>query len=258
MAEMYRAMSPLPTALTVLFKPATAARIGAGAILVTLAGAAYCAGLYALENGPATWPLVSAWTIATVLPWYIAYESNKHVLGQNLDPIAKGLIIGAVLGAALAICGAADWALGHSFGHYRGSLRALHLYRHLPETLAITFVTVAASAFAARPIGTQEGQRTAELPIPPDHIQLVRGAGNYAELEAAERTLLLRATLSEVEAALTPHGFIRISRSIIVPKRRIAGMGTRAGRRVVRLTDGSEHRVGSTFSAQLRHAGVGG
>jgi hypothetical protein len=250
-------MSSLPTTLTPIFKPATAARIGVGAMVVTLAGAAYCAGLNALENGVAAWPLVAGWTIATVLPWYIAYESNKHVLGLKLGPIGEGLIIAAVLGATMAACGAADWALGHSFGYYPGTLRALHIYRHLPETLAITFLTITASAFAARPIGGEDKQRTAELPIPPDHIQLVRGAGNYAELEAAERTLLLRATLSEVEAALSPHGFIRISRSIIVPKRRIVAMATRAGRRVVRLTDGSEHRVGSTFSAQLRLAGVG-
>lgn len=250
-------MSPLPTAFPAIFKPATTAYVGLGAMLVTLAGAAYCAGLNALANGAAAWPLVAAWTLATVLPWYIAYEANKHILRLKSAPIVKGLIIAAILGATLAACGAADWAIGHSFGYYRGTLRALHIYRHLPETLAIVFLTITAAAFAARPVGKQGEQRPAELPIPPDRIQLVRGAGNYAELEAPERTLLLRATLSEVEAALVPHGFIRISRSIIVPKRRIAAMGTRAGRRVVRLTDGSEHRVGSTFSAQLRQAGVG-
>jgi len=247
-------MSSLPTKL--IFQPATASRIGIGAMVVTIAGAAYCAGLNALANGATSGSLVATWTVATVLPWYIAYEANKHVLRLQSGPIVKGLIIAAVLGATLTACGAADWAIGHNFGYYRGTLRALHVYRHLPETLAIAFLTITAAAFAPRPVSAQDGLRTAELPIPPDRIELVRGAGNYAELEAAERTLLLRATLSEVEAALIPHGFIRISRSIIIPKRRIAAVGTRAGRRVVRLTDGSEHRVGSTFSAQLRRAGV--
>jgi len=121
----------------------------------------------------------------------------------------------------------------------------------------VTPTAPVASTFAARPVCSLENERSAELPIPPDRIKLVRGAGNYAELEAAERTLLLRATLSQVEALLAAHGFVRISRSIIIPKRRIAAMEMRGGRRVVRLIDGSEHRVGSTFSAQLRLAGIG-
>jgi hypothetical protein len=240
-----------------LFQPATTARIGIGAIAVTLAGAFYCAGLNALDNGAAAWPLVALWALATVLPWYIAYEANKYVLRLNSGLVVKGLAIVAVLGATLVACGAADWRLGRSFGYYEGTLRALHVYRHLPETLAIAFLTIIASAFAARPVDSVESGRPAELPIPPDRIQLVRGAGNYAELEATERTLLHRATLSEVEAALSPHGFVRISRSVIVPRRRIAEVAMRAGRRVVRLTDGSEHRVGSTFFVLLRQGAIG-
>jgi DNA-binding LytR/AlgR family response regulator len=242
---------------SILFEPATTARLAAGAMTLTLAAAIYCAGLWALSNGATAWPLVAFWSLATVLPWYIAYEANKHVLRLKLGPSIKWPAIALVLGVTLAACGIADWSLARRFGHFQETLRAVHIYRHLPETIAIAFLTIVASTFAARPVCSLENERTAELPIPPDRIKLVRGAGNYAELEAAERTLLLRATLSQVEALLAAHGFVRISRSIIIPKRRIAAMETRGGRRVVRLIDGSEHRVGSTFSAQLRLAGIG-
>ncbi|HEY0626206.1 MAG TPA: LytTR family DNA-binding domain-containing protein [Allosphingosinicella sp.] len=87
------------------------------------------------------------------------------------------------------------------------------------------------------------------LPFLPDQIQLVRGAGNYVELEVHDRTIPHRATLKQVKLLLAPHGFVRVSRSIMVPKRRIDKLTRHGGRRVVRLSDGAEYRVGSTFSA---------
>lgn len=241
---------------TLVFHAANPGRIAIGAIAVTLIGAAYCAGLWALSNGASGWPSTLFWAFATVLPWYIAYEANKHVLHREARRLTKVAAIALVLAVALAACGAADWSIARSLGHHE-ELAAVHVYRHLPETLAIIVLTVCASAFGAE-AGRPGGPSKAELPIAPAHIQLVRGAGNYAELEAAERTLLLRATMSEVEAALIPHGFVRISRSVIVPKRRIASMGSRGGRQVVRLTDGSEFRVGSTFSPKVRRTAVVG
>ena len=237
---------------SILFQPATTARLAAGTMAVTLAGALYCAGLNALFNGAASWPLVAFWALATVLPWYLAYEANKHLLRLNYSRVAKGLAIAFLLAATLAACGAADWSLAHRFGHFQGTPPAVHVYRHLPETISIAFLTITASTFGARPVGCNEPKTATDLPVPPDRIKLVRGAGNYAELEGAERTLLLRTTMNEVEAALAPHGFVRINRSVIVPKHRIAAIGKQAGRHVVRLTDGSEFRVGSTFSSKLR------
>jgi DNA-binding LytR/AlgR family response regulator len=241
---------------TVVFHASNPGRIAIGAIAVTLIGAAYCAGLWALSNGATGWPSTLFWASATVLPWYVAYEANKHVLHRGARPLTKVAAIALVLGVALVTCGAADWSIARSLGHHE-DLAAVHVYRHLPETAAIIILTVCASVFgaeAARPTGASK----AELPIAPARIELVRGAGNYAELEAAERTLLLRATMGQVEAALIPHGFVRINRSVIVPKRRIASMAVRGGRQVVRLTDGSEFRVGSTFSPKVRRTSVAG
>lgn len=241
---------------TLLFHPLKLRHVGAAAMAVTLAGAAYCAGLNVVDHGVRTWHLVILWAAATVLPWYFAYEVNKRALSLEVKPIVKAITILVVLAITLAACGVADWGLARAYGYDRGAPLVVHVYRHLPETVVIAVLTVAASAATVHFVMPPPTSRDADgFPLPVGHIRLVRGAGNYVELEGDGRTFLHRATLTEVETALVPEGFIRISRSIIVPKRRVAEVRMRGGRAFVRLSDGSEHRVGSTFSAGLRRAG---
>jgi DNA-binding LytR/AlgR family response regulator len=47
-------------------------------------------------------------------------------------------------------------------------------------------------------------------------VNAVRSAGNYVEFFAHGEVLLLRETLSNIEAALAPHGFLRVHRSHLV------------------------------------------
>jgi DNA-binding LytR/AlgR family response regulator len=75
----------------------------------------------------------------------------------------------------------------------------------------------------------------------------VSAAGNYVELRGSGRTVLHRAPLSHVQAELERHGFVRIHRSILVRRERIA----RVRRNDVILTDGTSLKTGKRYRSTL-------
>lgn len=245
-------MLSLPLLTAWIFQPSTLNRVGAGAMVVTIVGAAYCAGLSALFNGAPVWSLVGFWTIATVLPWYFAYEANKYVLRLRASRAIKAFAVLLIMSATLAACGAADWILAQTYGYQRGVSPPIHILQHLPETALIAFLTLMSSMLAARQKPEADKEHVAPLPVAPKDIRLVRGAGNYVELYLRSRTILHRATLNEVERALIPHDFVRVSRSTIIPRAEVREFYIRRGQSSVRLFDGSEHPVGTTYAPHLR------
>src|SRR5882672_4261977 len=76
---------------------------------------------------------------------------------------------------------------------------------------------------AASPCGGRILVRSPEriVFIKPEEIDHVEAAGNYVVLHAGKERHILRETTAAMEARLTPAGFMRISRSIIVNLRRI-------------------------------------
>lgn len=81
------------------------------------------------------------------------------------------------------------------------------------------------------------------LYIDPSEIMLVEAAGNYVDLVRCDvaKPLLVRGTLSQFETQLTPHGFVRVHRSRLVNRGRIAGFeGTPSGDVRIRMSDGRE------------------
>jgi DNA-binding LytR/AlgR family response regulator len=81
------------------------------------------------------------------------------------------------------------------------------------------------------------------LYIDPADVLAVEAAGNYVELIRADtpKALLVRGTLNQFEAQLKPHGFVRIHRSRLLNRGRIAGFeGTPSGDLRIRMTDGRE------------------
>ncbi len=57
--------------------------------------------------------------------------------------------------------------------------------------------------------------------LEPKEIDWVESAGNYVEIHAGDRNVLLRETLSGAEKKLRAYGFVRISRSVVVNRERI-------------------------------------
>jgi DNA-binding LytR/AlgR family response regulator len=88
---------------------------------------------------------------------------------------------------------------------------------------------------------------TARLPLSPSQVDWVSAAGNYVELRAQGRTVLHRAPLSHVQAELERHGFVRIHRSILVRRERIA----RVRPHDVVLQDGTCLRTGKRYRSSL-------
>ncbi len=57
--------------------------------------------------------------------------------------------------------------------------------------------------------------------LEPQEIDWVESAGNYVEVHARSKNVLLRETLSAAEKKLRPYGFVRISRSVVVNREKI-------------------------------------
>jgi DNA-binding LytR/AlgR family response regulator len=75
----------------------------------------------------------------------------------------------------------------------------------------------------------------------------VKAAGNYVELRSAGRTIVQRASISSIERKLEPHGFVRIHRSMLVRRDRIATVRPQD----VVLLDGTHLKLGKRYRAHL-------
>ncbi|WP_417486147.1 LytR/AlgR family response regulator transcription factor [Maricaulis sp.] len=91
--------------------------------------------------------------------------------------------------------------------------------------------------------------------IPTRTIDWVEADGDYVHLHCRSRSWLHRETLSAMEKTLGDRLFVRVHRSAIVNKRRIAvSSTTEHGGRIVRLDTGAVVRVGRSYGAALRAA----
>lgn len=78
-------------------------------------------------------------------------------------------------------------------------------------------------------------------------LQEVVAKGDYVQIGTGEGKRLVHATLSEMTERLSPKGFIRISRSVIIGLQAIALLD---GNRVY-LTNNSCHPIGASYRDQL-------
>ena len=83
-------------------------------------------------------------------------------------------------------------------------------------------------------------------------VEWAQSAGNYLRIAADGREYLIRATMQELEQKLDPYQFTRIHRRTIVNLERVTEIATDfRGHHVVRMKDGSEHRLSRTFRERL-------
>jgi DNA-binding LytR/AlgR family response regulator len=86
-----------------------------------------------------------------------------------------------------------------------------------------------------------------DLPLLPRQIDWVGAAGNYVELRAGDRTIVHRSSIAAVEKELAPHGFVRIHRSLLVRRERIAKVRPQD----IVLHDGTHLKVGKRYRTAL-------
>ena len=207
--------------------PARLALLSAG---IATAVAIYCLGYTALAGRPETVAESFGWTIVNVLPWIPVLEFAKRAERWS--------------GVVLALAGGfvASLSLGFAFGDAGGSVW-FEAWRRVPALSA-----VAAVALALR-WSNMRASRAANDPLPllPRQIDWVQAAGNYVELRSGGRTIVHRGSISAAERDLAEHGFIRIHRSTLVRRDRIA----RIRPLDVVLVDGTQLKIGKRYRADV-------
>jgi DNA-binding LytR/AlgR family response regulator len=84
-------------------------------------------------------------------------------------------------------------------------------------------------------------------------VVVAKAQGNYVALVHKSGCYLVRETMATAEQKLTPLGFVRIHRSILVNTPLVRDLRRdNTGRYVLRTTDGSEHPVGRTYKDNLK------
>jgi hypothetical protein len=127
--------------------------------------------------------------------------------------------------------------------------------RQLAETRA-ALAAARAEAQATRRLRFKSGGTT--LYVEPETVRWAKAAGNYVELAAGGRTMLIRATLASVEAQLQAAGadILRIHRSYLVSRAAIEKTRPNGeGDLVVTLTDGTEIPASRRYRGALDTSG---
>jgi DNA-binding LytR/AlgR family response regulator len=236
--------------------------------LAIAAFAAYCIG-YTLITDGVVYPWRSiTWAATTVMPWAACWPWLRRAVRRagaegalRWPAVVAPLAIAAVASAALERASALALHIEH------GAILAQLVFRKTPVVIGFSLATwLYVHAIAAR----RERQDAAEaghvrepLRIPdsksavdvrPCDIDWVKAAGNYLELYTGGQCHLVRQTLKSFAAERGTDPFVRIHRSILVHRGRIAGLEHRQGRLIVRMQDGRELPVGRAFRADVERA----
>jgi hypothetical protein len=213
--------SPLP--------PLQALALASALVLLT---AFYCLAYTYYAGGTETLTAAVAWGIANLLPWCVAFELGKRLPGWSRKAAALSAALLASLALQKMLLSGLD-PLG------------FELLRRLPG-LALTAALLA----APRLLATLPGRPDAggcDLASKLDRVDWIRAAGNYVELHGGGRTLVERAALSALESELAPHGFVRVHRSLLVRRDRIA----RRRPQDVVMADGTVLKMGKRYRSRL-------
>lgn len=146
----------------------------------------------------------------------------------------------------------AYWAVGARYGFFDDGVAITLLYEWRKDVLVYAaiaatywiFQYVAArrgveadSASADERIEVRDGG--AAVFLAPADISHVEAAGNYVEFHTVSKTHLVRGTLASWEARLTARGFVRVHRSRLVNRTKIAALKpTPAGDLEITLSNG--------------------
>jgi DNA-binding LytR/AlgR family response regulator len=195
---------------------------------VAAAVATYCVGYAALAGRSESAVDSLVWALVNVAPWVPALELAKRAKGAAR--ILGALAFGFGTSLALGLLSNPQAAAG------------FEAWRRLPALGGVALLALALKWSQA------SAERAAEpLPLLPRQIDWVQAAGNYIELKAGDRTIVHRASIGAAERDLAAHGFVRIHRSTLVRRDRIA----RVRPADVVLIDGTHLKVGKRFRSHL-------
>lgn len=216
--------------IALLRRPLPAVWLPPAAAALAVATALYCL-IYTALAGEAEDPAVAlAWAAINVIPWFVGFEVAKRCATAT----ALWFALAATLAVTTLLGAAAD----------EGTTVAFVAVRHLPA-LGIVALLLWIGRRSAKAVHSASAR--VELPFAPDQIDWVAAAGNYVEIRGLGRTLVRRMALGEVERELRGRGFVRIHRSRLVRRDRIA----RVRPDDVILVDGTCLKIGKRYRAAL-------
>lgn len=215
--------------VTLLRDPVPPVRLALFSVGIATAVALYCLGYTTLAGRPETVAQSFGWALVNVLPWIPALEFAKRAERWT--------------GAALALAGGLVGSLILGILIFEPGSLVFEAWRRLPALAAIAVVAVALRWSSHR------ATRAANDPLPllPRQIEWVQAAGNYVELRAGGRTIVHRSSISATERDLAEHGFVRIHRSTLVRRDRIA----RVRPQDVVLIDGTSLKIGKRYRSDI-------
>jgi DNA-binding LytR/AlgR family response regulator len=89
--------------------------------------------------------------------------------------------------------------------------------------------------------------------VDPAEVVVAKAEGNYVALVHKSKSYVVRETMATAEQKLTPLGFLRIHRSILVNTNLVKELRRdKTGTYMLRTADGSEHPVGRVYKDNLK------
>lgn len=238
------AVSQKPNPWRIFQEPLRGPALISAALVVWLAGAAYCQGYERLLTGADQWSGSLIWSAIAVLPWFALFEWSKQpgaTEAARRPQILLALVVG-IAGLSILLEFAVNWSLGDITDKV-----GLLVMRRLPAIAATLMLIALARKTVLRRAATADQIAIGNLA---DAIDYVAAADNYVELHSGGRVTMRRMTLSEAERALRKQGFVRIHRRFLVNASRIVAVRGN-GERIVQLDNGSELPVGRRFATNL-------
>src|SRR4051812_42176211 len=143
-------VAPRPTIHRLFFEPIRGSGLIIGALVVWLAGAAYCHGYqHLLSGGSGPWSGSLTWSAIAVLPWFALFEWSKEPRWASAASRPR-LLAALVLGIA-AFSISLEYLIDFCLGDVAARLGLL-VMRRLPAVgVSVLLITLARRAVSSRP-----------------------------------------------------------------------------------------------------------
>jgi DNA-binding LytR/AlgR family response regulator len=106
-------------------------------------------------------------------------------------------------------------------------------------------------ALALKRIAIKAGDKI--LLVDAGQVTAAEASGNYVSLQHISGSYLIREPIARIEEKLSPYGFVRIHRSILVNAAFVKEfMRASGGEYLIRMTSGKEYMVSRTYKGNLR------
>ena len=210
--------------------------------------------------------IVLAWGRG-LIPWLVLFPLVFKLGARHANSGLKETLLSAVTAGAIAMIAVLAYAgITFSIGTDRSPLETIAAFgmRAFLWDIVLFVLTFLLGrqmrpVFDPRTFGTPDYGSLAVKSsgrveyIPVRDILGATAQGNYIALHLAERDVLHRTTMAQLESALSEAGFVRIHRSHLVNPSRISVARSRGESfRIVELTNGTQLPVSDRYRAEVR------